>query len=105
MTIRQPLGERSLEPPLGAPRLSMREHFWLIWEIPHWQELHPEIFQPFQVDCGALDLIVEPKLTSEFSGVTSDFAKKDDANNDEKKDEANHNNKADDADDQFSMDI
>jgi len=45
------------------------------------------------------------KLTSEFSGVTSDFAKKDDANNAEKKDEANQNNKADDADDQFSMDI
>jgi len=46
-----------------------------------------------------------PRNLPAIPGVTSDFAKKDDANNDEKKVEANHNNKAQDADDQFSMDI
>jgi len=47
-----------------------------------------------------------PRNLPAIPGVTSDFAKKDDANNAEKKDEANQNNtKADDADDQFSMDI
>eukprot|EP00090_Calanus_glacialis_P038396 TRINITY_DN67017_c0_g1_i1.p1 TRINITY_DN67017_c0_g1~~TRINITY_DN67017_c0_g1_i1.p1 ORF type:complete len:128 (+),score=45.97 TRINITY_DN67017_c0_g1_i1:49-384(+) len=46
-----------------------------------------------------------PRNLPAIPGVTSDFAKKDDANNDEKKGEANHNNKAQDADDQFSMDI
>jgi len=46
-----------------------------------------------------------PRNLPAIPGVTSDFAKKDDAIKDEKKGEANHNNKAEDADDQFSMDI
>jgi len=46
-----------------------------------------------------------PRNLPAIPGVTSDFAKKDVANNDDKKGEANHNNKAEDADDQFSMDI
>ena len=45
------------------------------------------------------------QLTSDFSGVTSDLARKDGANNDDKKGEVNDTNKAEEADDQFSMDI
>ena len=46
-----------------------------------------------------------PRNLPDIPGVMSDFANKDDANNDVQKGEAKHNNKAQDADDQFSMEI